>query len=392
MIASVGYRSVSDHSIGMQAAPIMNFAINREGWIHWPEREDLSLEFMQLLAAAQDGGSTVSECWLTASRIDLADDHSWYREWSKTAALNHERGDAALAAGQLATARSNWLRAIGYYRAAAAPFDFPFHNSRASVVAMRECAANYLRHGRPGGEVVSIPWRHDVTLQGYFLPAPSDAQRAPGAKAPAVICIGEPGHRKEEFLYKLARHASERGLSVLAVDLLGEHPDASLDTMPAGRELESAIGCFMDYLSERDDVDESRIGILADGWGSSFVARGIAFDQRFAAAVCDGGIWDAQERSFLSSRATARGAELFHGMDFTRVIRNIAGPLLITMGEKGWLPRDRARELVDQLRAERDDITLKIFDTAETAAAQGHGDNPALANEFIFDWLAARLR
>ena len=50
----------------------MKFDLNPEGWIWWPEREDLSLEFMRLLAAAQDGGSTVSECWLTASRIDLA--------------------------------------------------------------------------------------------------------------------------------------------------------------------------------------------------------------------------------------------------------------------------------------------------------------------------------
>ena len=49
-------------------------------------------------------------------------------------------------------------------------------------------------------------------------------------------------------------------------------------------------------------------------------------------------------------------------------------------------------ELVDQLKGGRDDVTLKIFERAETAAAQGHLDNPTLANEFIFDWIAARLR
>jgi len=27
----------------------------------------------------------------------------------------------------------------------------------------------------------------------------------------------------------------------------------------------------------------------------------------------------------------------------------------------------------------------------ETAASQGHADNPTLANEFIFDWIADRL-
>ena len=69
----------------------MKFEFNREGWLHWPEREDLSLEFMRLLAAAQEGGSAVSECWLTASRMDFADEHSWHREWTRTADANNTR-------------------------------------------------------------------------------------------------------------------------------------------------------------------------------------------------------------------------------------------------------------------------------------------------------------
>src|ERR1700761_4891076 len=258
----VGNRSVSDPRFRAQAVPIMNVAHTGEGWMHWPERADLSLEFMRLLAAAQSGGSSVSECYLTTSRIDLADDNSWYREWMQSAAFNRRRGDAALAAGNVATATSNWLRAIGYYQAAVVPFDFPGQHQRAAVAAMRDCAAKYLRHRQPAAEIVDIPWLRGVALQGYFLPARPGEQLA-GKKAPAVICIGEPGHCKEEFLFKVARHALERGLSLLAVDVLGNQPDASLEAMPAGRELESAIGCFMDYLSDRDDVDENRIGILA---------------------------------------------------------------------------------------------------------------------------------
>ena len=86
----------------------MRFDLNPDGWICWPEREDLSLEFMRLLAAAQEGGSTISECWLTASRVDFTDDDSWYLEWSKTADANNDRGFAAFA-------RAIWLRrgAIG---------------------------------------------------------------------------------------------------------------------------------------------------------------------------------------------------------------------------------------------------------------------------------------
>ena len=117
-----------------------------------------------------------------------------------------------------------------------------------------------------------------------------------------MICIGEPGHRKEEYLYKVARHASDRGMSLLAVDLLGAGSGAAFDEVVGRSDLETAIGHIMDYLVARDDVDERRIAILADEWSSSFVARGIAFDDRFAAAVCDGGIWDLHERAFLRSR------------------------------------------------------------------------------------------
>lgn len=364
----------------------MRFDLNPEGWICWPEREDLSLEFMRLLAAAQEGGSTVSECWLTASRIDFTDDDSWYREWTRTADANNERGFAAFANGNLVTARSNWLRALNYYLAAAYPFDLAPDKQRAATSAMRECAANYLRHRGPRGEIVSIPWLSEFALQGYYLPA-----RASRDPAPVVICIGEPGHRKEEYLFKLAPHAFERGISLLAVDLLGDGTGQPFEKLVRSHKLEAAIEPVMDYLVGRDDVDGERIAILGDGWSSSFVARGIAFDPRFAAAVCDGGIWDLHERAFLKRRMAAADTDGDWSAETSGILRNISCPLLITLGERGWLKTDRVAELADQLGISRRDITLKIFERAETAAAQGHMDNPTLANEFIFDWIASRL-
>ena len=114
-----------------------------------------------------------------------------------------------------------------------------------------------------------------------------------------MICIGEPGHRKEEFLFKVAHHACERGIALLAVDLMGEGTEVRFEEILQRHKLETAIDRFADYLAGRDDVDADRIAILADNWSSSFVALGIAFDQRFAAAVCDGGVWDAHERAFI---------------------------------------------------------------------------------------------
>jgi dienelactone hydrolase len=365
----------------------MMVEVNPDGWLCWPDREDLSAEFTRLLASAQDGGSTVSECWLAASRVDPANDDSWYREWSAMADASNMRAAAALSDGHLATARCSWLRAMNYYQAAAYPVDLPQQRREAAIAAMRGCAVNYLRHRQPAGEIVRIPWLDDFPLQGYFLPP-----RAARGRSPAVICIGEPGHRKEEFLFKMAPHACERGIALLAVDLLGEGTAAQFEEIVRRHKLESAIERIADYLAGRDDVDADRIAILGDNWSSSFVARGIAFDERFAAAVCDAGIWDAHERAFIRRRALPAGWDTDRNWETNRLLRSIQCPVLVTVGEKGWLESDRVLELTNQVRAEDRDLTLKIFTQGETGSAQGHADNPTLANEFIFDWIASRLR
>jgi len=341
---------------------------------------------MRLLGAAQEGGSIVSECFLTASRIDPNDVDSWFREWKRTADASNERADRAIARGNFLTAQSNWLRATNYYNAAILPFDCTDQRRQSALANMRACARRYLEHRTPVGEVVEIPWLEEYPLEGYFLSASNSSSRSP-----AVICIGEPGHRKEEYLYRMARHAGARGIALLAVDLLGPGAGAQFDEIIGRADMETALGRIMDYLTTRDDVDRGRIAILGDS-SSSFVARGLALDHRFAAAVCDGGIWDLHERQFLTKRMQAREADKFSAEQYSRVARAIKCPVLITIGEHGWLEADHVNDLVGQLRSDQRDVTLKIFRAAETGASQAHNDNPTLANEFIFDWIADRLR
>lgn len=348
-----------------------------------PDREELLIEFTRLLGAAQEGGAAVAECFSTASRIDFSDDHSWYQEWKRIAEVNRARGNDAFGRGHVLTARSNWLRATSYYQAAASPPDLSDTDRQTAIEGMRVCAALYLAHRSPRGEVVSIPWPGGDPLEGYFLPA-----RASADTAPTLICIGEPGQRKEEYLAKVTRHASDRGIALLAVDLFGAGPDSRFEEGVGRSNPEMIVGCIMDYLVERDDVDEHRIAILSDGWGSSLVARGIAFDHRYAAAVCDGGIWDLHVRAFLKERDDPVAIGFSLG---SKIAGNIKCPVLITSGERGWLQADRIRELYGELLAAERDVTLKIFTCEETAAAQGHADNPTLANEFIFDWISGRL-
>ncbi|MDE5452497.1 alpha/beta hydrolase [Bradyrhizobium sp. CSA112] len=356
------------------------------GWVQWPDSEEFSIEFMRLLGAAQEGGSMISECLLAASRIDPTDvGDSWYREWIRMADISNERANAAFKRGHVLTAQSNWLRAINYYQASAFDFDAADKKQEHALRTMRACARRYIAHLTPPGVVVEIPWLNGYALEGYFLPAP-----AASGRAPVVVCMGEPGHRKEEYLYKAARYARDRGMSMLAVDLLGSGTCAKFDEVVGRPDLETSVGHVMDYLTTRDDVDERRIAILGDGSGSSFVARGVALDNRFAAAVCDGGIWDMHERAFLMNRHSPNGLGS-NGVEGGSAGRKFHCPVLITMGEQGWLERDHVTDLFERLKIANSDISLKIFESSETAAAQGHRDNPTLASEFIFDWMADRL-
>lgn len=354
-----------------------------EDWRHWPGREDLSDELARILSAVQHGDSELADCVAAAKRIDISDENSWFCEWALIADDAARLAEVAVGRGCIETAERHWARAIKYCQAAALPFDHPDQRQRAAAARMRACALAYLHHRDVQGQVVTIPWRDHYPLEGYFLPA-----KAGKGAAPALICFGEPGQRKEAHLLKLARMANDRGLSLLVVDLFGAGADEGFEEIVGCRSLETAVGSAMDYLTMRDDVDENRIAILADEWGSSFVARGIAFDPRYAAAVCDAGLWDMHERAFLARRFAPSCAATALTIGSSRVARHIACPVLIAMQEPGWIDGDHAAKLVAQMKAEHPDIamTLKIF-----SARSDGSESAALADEFIFDWIAARV-
>ena len=364
----------------------MSFHFSPEGHAQWLDSDEFSAEFLKLLASAQEGGSSISECLLVANRIDPNDRAgSWHREWRGLADRNNQRADAAFARGHVLTAQSNWLRAVNYYQASTFVLVSDDPRRQAALEAMQKCARRYLAPLTPAGVVVEIPWLPDHALQGYFLPASGVS-----GPAPVVVCMGDPGHRKEEYLFKVARHARERGMSLFAVDLLGSGTGTEFDEIVGRSDLESSISHVMDYLTTRSDVDADRIALLGDGAGSSFAARGVALDHRFAAAVCDGGLWDMHERAFLTKRLQPDGFGSV-AIEARSPGLGFHCPVLVTVGGQGWLQSSIVVDLFERLKAHQRDISLKIFESSETAAAQGHQDNPTLANEFIFDWIADRL-
>ena len=62
-------------------------------WNRWSNHPWMSCQFRRGLGETQEGGGTVSECFLAASRMIPGDKESWHKEWKRVADFNRDRGD-----------------------------------------------------------------------------------------------------------------------------------------------------------------------------------------------------------------------------------------------------------------------------------------------------------
>jgi hypothetical protein len=364
------------------------------GWIQWPENEAYSFQFMKVLGLAQEGASTISECFLTASRIIPGDNDSWCREWRNIAQESVARAKSALMRGNIETAKNNWLRASSYFRTAGV-FLAPSDKRAPPILAeMENCSRCYLAQMKPIGEVIQIPGENQRGLSAYFL-------KAPGAppKTPVIIGVSVFEEMKDDQLHNLPRHAFARGLSLLLVNL----PQVQ------SFDAEIPIGLCVDYLWSRDDVDTENIVLYGSKSGGSCISRAASQDHRFKAAVCDGGMWDQLERvailewtcngrrssdrrSRSSDRRRSKFAELSKRLKQYYLARKISCPVLVVAGEYDSLDTKYMLEYCRRAKETGSDIQLKIFSASETGASAGQIDNPTLGHEFVFDWIAGKVR
>jgi hypothetical protein len=370
------------------------------GWLHWPDNPEFSYEFTKVLATAQEGASTISECFLAATKIEPDDPESWHDAWLRLAVLTERRASEAFARGGTYLAVSNWLRASNYFRTAEAFLRVDDCRRDDTLNKMRECSRLYLEQSLPDAQIITIPYG-DNAIEGYFIKAASDHD----PPAPVVIGIGGGDLYKDDLLYTMRRPAIANGLSLLLIDAPGSEPRPQESRLPARLDVEVPIGLWVDYLETRADVDPRAIGIYGSGLGGPHATRAASRDDRFAAAVCDAWLWERHERSFLMNRQEQSGQQ--PGQQLGRqtnrardervdrridhALGAIRCPCLLTIGERDFLDIDEAREAYEAARDSGTDIELKIFSMRETASGPGHVDNPTLAHEFVFNWLRQKM-
>jgi dienelactone hydrolase len=257
-------------------------------------------------------------------------------------------------------------------------------------------------------EFVDIPYGN-TTLPALFHRAPGDGRK------PAMIHFDGFDVVKEwMFLCGIAEEFARRGISTLMVDHPGVGAALRLQGLPTSPESERWATASMDYLETRNDVDASRVGIIAMSLGGYYAPRAAAFEKRLAACVAWGARFEnaSSHGRILRDPNAARSvtgwvdhalwvygandkedaARKIDAMTLAPVIEKITCPILVLHGENDrQVPLDQAQKTIDgAINSPRRD--LRILTAAEGGVEHCQGDLFASGIDIMTDWVADVFR
>ncbi|RXT35441.1 alpha/beta hydrolase family protein [Bradyrhizobium betae] len=228
-------------------------------------------------------------------------------------------------------------------------------------------------------ERVEIDYLGQATLEGFFVSAACNC-----ASAPAVICVGDEEADLGAVLARLLPALLGRGVSLLLVD--GRNASVSRSRRP-----EHALGCWLDYLDGRPDVDSNRIGVYGEGAGASHASRLACSDRRIAAAVCDGGFW-ASHRLRASVRWITGVWHEVGGDSPTRSLptaRRVPCPILVAVGRRSMVREEDALEL--QAAYHQSGAHCSVVVPNAIRCPLGEVENFVAVDDFVFDWFGDKF-
>lgn len=302
---------------------------------------------------------------------------NWVKRWTDIADAHCLVGDLDVEKGAFDEAAEAWLCALTASEVARRLVD---QDDRRDVSARVEAGVQKFRSLDRKVERVQLVCDDKDEFLAYYLPCGGAELRAP-----AVICISSEEETGVTLLGRLLPLVLGRGISVLVVS----HDDLSNQWRGQANVL---LSCCLDYLSDRPEVDATRIGVSGEGLSAVLATDFALSDRRVAAAVCDAGLWN-WARTLASVAWFTRGADV---MDDTvalprrsRLVRQLKCPILVVANGRSIVSATEAIKLQAECEAARIDLELAMPRMAPPPV--GDIENFVTSDECIFGWLEHKL-
>lgn len=301
------------------------------------------------------------------------------------------------------SAGAKYGRAAVYYQTAERMQAHSFGPRKVAYRNALDCFARYLKLTDQPAELVQVPYGNSSLPA--ILVRPDAAEPAPCV----IFWNGLDSTKEQIYGTGTAQELRQRGIATLIVDTPGSGEALRLLGLTATPETEGWAAACLDFLTDRPDVNENMVGLLAWSLGGYYGPRATAFEPRLRFGVAWGSnydwgqvqfdrlanqgdrpvphywehvqwVWgcrDLQEFLDVAPRITLRG-----------VADRIAVPFLVAHGEHDrQIPLHYAYDLYEDLiKSPRRE--LKIFGDREGGVEHCSVDNQPVARDYICEWIS----
>ncbi|ANJ25434.1 alpha/beta hydrolase family protein [Agromyces aureus] len=249
---------------------------------------DYDFEIRSAIGHAVGGAADIGEVLAATAGIKKNDHEGWFTAWNGLAERTAGIADAAAAAGHRVSASDAYLRASAYYSVAVNAISALPDATELAPTFKKQRAAwdSFVALAPVRAERVDIPFELS-SLPGYFFrPA---KEQATGA---TLVAVNGSDGSLAGLWASCVSQALDRGYNVLVFDGPGQQSQLFERNVPFRPDWENVLTPVYDFVARQQGVDPSRVGLYGISQGSYWVARALAFEHRYAAAITDPGLVD----------------------------------------------------------------------------------------------------